>query len=128
MKTKFLFLSMCLVMMGCASEKAMTPEESVQGAQDRVDKTNEFVNRADATITEFEKNIQAIMKEAASSDKMRGKARFNEALTGIDEKLAESRHQLVSLKETNAESWEKYKGQLDSAGDDMHSAFKKTND
>ena len=51
MKTMLLVLSGLLVVAGCASEKVLSPVESVQGAQDSVDKTNEYITKAEGTIT-----------------------------------------------------------------------------
>jgi PBP1b-binding outer membrane lipoprotein LpoB len=125
MKVKLLIaITGALFFASCASEKAMTTVESVQGAQDSVDKTNDFISRAETTITDFEKSINTLLKESATSEQMRGKAKYHEALTTMDRKIAESRRDLAHLKATNTESWEAYKGVLKSAKDDMHDTFK----
>ena len=123
MKTMLLVLSGLLVT-GCASEKVLSPVESVQGAQDSVDKTNEYITKAEGTITAFEKDLQGLMKDASKSDKMRGKEKFNEALTVMDRRIAESRRELAHLKATNIQSWEAYKGRIDNAREDMSTEFK----
>jgi hypothetical protein len=122
MKNKILAFAVVLLA-GCAGQKPLTTVETVQGAQDSVDKTNEYVVRAENTIKEFEKNLQDLRVESAKSDKMRGKTQFNAALIAMDHKIAESKRDLAQLKQSNTESWDTYKAQLNTAKDGMHTTF-----
>ena len=124
MKRKLLMLTAFIVVGGCASTEPLTTVESVQKAQDRVDKTNEFIVRAEKTITEFEKSLQNLMKDASQSEEMRGKAKFTEALSLMDRKMAESQRDLAELKISNDESWGIYKQRLNSAKDYMSNSIK----
>ena len=115
MKRKILMLSALIIVGGCASIEPLTTVESVQKSQDKVDKTNEFIVRAEKTITEFEKSLQHLMKDASESEEMRGKAKFTAALSLMDRKMAESQRDLAELRISNDESWGIYKQRLNSA-------------
>ncbi len=116
---KTIMIGTLLFFAGCASEKQISAVDSVQGQQDSVDKTNDYVAKAEKSIDEFQKNIHELMKEAAASDKMRGKGKYNEALSSLDRRVAISKRNLNHLRGSNNESWEAYKARLDSAKEDM---------
>ncbi len=127
MKFTSILFTAALLCTSCASQKTKTAVETVQDTKQTVDTTNEYINRAETSLTEFQKSLDDMRSDAAKSDKMRGKAKYTAALTKIEGRLREARLDLERLKSANTGSWEVYKSRLDSANDDMTSSFKELN-
>jgi phage-related tail protein len=106
------------VLTGCASGVAKSERstvQTVQSAKASVDRTNEYIQRAEETLKTFEQSLANLRREAQASPELRGRDRFLLSLGTFDGRLAEARHELQQLKLANAESWEAYQRRVQSA-------------
>lgn len=106
-------------MVGCASQKSATPVASVKTAEEKFEKTEDYVKRAEEEIIGFEKKVQNLLKEANSSKELRAKEKFSEALQSVEKQLAAAQRQFAQLKLSNKNSWEEFKERIDHAGSAM---------
>lgn len=106
-------------LVGCASQrgakKEQTAVETVQSAKESVDKTNQYIQRAETTLKSFEASLQDLRKEAQASPELRGRDRFLLSLSAFDGRLADARQQLQELKLANRDSWDAYQRRVKAA-------------
>lgn len=107
-------------LVGCAStggdsKKEQNAVDTVQSAKESVEKTNQYIQRAENTLKNFEQELAGLRKDAKSSPELRGKDRFLLSLGAFDGRIAESRYELQQLKLANSESWDAYQRRVKAA-------------
>lgn len=115
-----------LLLIGCASTKSkkqLSASDSVQSAKERMETTSEYIARAEKTLSEFEAKLKELRKDAASSEKIRGKERFILALGEFDGRLADARHELRGMQLANSQSWEAYQQRVRAADSVLKESF-----
>ena len=110
---------------GCASKKETRTSavDQVTNVKASVDKTDEYITKAQRNINELEQSLAEIRQEALASRQMRGKQSFQNTLIELNANVRESKQRLAELKAANRQSFEVYRSHLDAARADMDSSF-----
>jgi Skp family chaperone for outer membrane proteins len=113
----FAFLPFSLLV-SCASAP-MTPQEKIASVGRSFVESNKQINQADKDLNSFEKNVSELRETALNSKNMRSKSDYDSALSRLENRIAQTRVDLQSLKDANQQGAAEYKRQLESAATEI---------